>query len=654
MKTISATSKRRLLNLICVIVGTMMLYRGLINLTQYPGNWERILLGPIFLGGVYGIYLMYRRKRIGFWIFTALNFLVGIWFIYILEDIWSHHVLPHIVFSAIFLPFYCDMEPGSGRLGQFLGKSGRRLVNIEIITRLIIALPWLHKLVNRLIIDGLVSIVRTRPHPWSTVHDYVSWRGLTDRNWSARHMPPTDAPHSGKPAPKDLAALFSRGTRPQAHCPKSTLLFPTFAQYLTDGFIRTVSDQSDPDFFKKNTSNHQIDLCPLYGRTVEQTQVLRVNNPQRQDFGKLKSQMIGDEEFAPYLFLNGKPDPQFTTLDEPLGLDDILKQCNSSDPKIKNHAILRRDHLFAFGGDRVNSVPQASMLNTLLLREHNRLAGEFVTRNPEWDDDRVFETARNVVIVEFIKIVVEEYINHIAPLRLPLMADPSIAWQAPWNKPNWITTEFSLLYRWHSLIPDTVTWGGSDYPVELTFMNNLPLINGGMLQGFLDMSAQKAGALGPFNTNKSLVERIEVPSIEQGRACQLQSFVNYQGYIQRTPPASFAELSSDPAVVQLLDTLYDGRIEDMDYYIGLFAEDRIENSPLPQTILTMVAIDAFSQALTNPLLSEHVFNSETFSDYGWEQLRGVSCLADLLARNSSASPEQLRDVHMTRRDWRFK
>lgn len=101
--------RRPLLQLTCLLVGTMMFYRGLLNLFGYPSEWmflfpaywERFWLGPIFMGGVFGIVLMWRELRIGWWIFTALNFLVGYWFIFILEDIWQHHVMPHIVFSEI-------------------------------------------------------------------------------------------------------------------------------------------------------------------------------------------------------------------------------------------------------------------------------------------------------------------------------------------------------------------------------------------------------------------------------------------------------------------------------------------------------------------------------------------------------------------------
>ena len=41
------------------------------------------------------------------------------------------------------------------------------------------------------------------------------------------------------------------------------------------------------------------------------------------------------------------------------------------------------------------------------------MADELDARNPLWDDERVFQTARNILIPMFIKIVIEQYINHI-------------------------------------------------------------------------------------------------------------------------------------------------------------------------------------------------------------------------------------------------
>lgn len=491
---------------------------------------------------------------------------------------------------------------------------------------------------NKWAINRVVKRARFRPHPLSTKHDYVSWAGLTDRRWSGRHLPP--AARDNPPDVDELMVLFERDEAGQRLCPKSTCLFPAFAQYLTDGFIRTESEDLTPDGedhndrLKRNTSNHEIDMCTLYGRTDLQTQALRLKSHASGEKGRLKSQMIGDEEFPPFLFRDGALDPQFADLDRPLGSSDLDQD--------------RLDKLFAVGGDRVNSVPQVAMINTLFLREHNRLAGEIEAAHGNWDDDRIFETARNTVIVLFIKIVVEDYINHISPMPFSLRADPAVAWGAAWNMPNWITTEFSLLYRWHALIPDQITWGGQAYPVHKTFMRNALLLDGGLAQAFADMSAARAGELGPRNTAQALL-KVEKASVEQDRHCALASFSDYCAYLGQARPGRFSDISSDSTVQRALAAHYD-HPRDVDFHVGLFCQDRVTNSPLPPLVLMFVALDAFSQALTNPLLSKHVFKRSTFSAPGWTAIKQTKTLADVLERNTAGGFGDAF-VGMTRAGW---
>jgi len=509
------------------------------------------------------------------------------------------------------------------------------------------AVPPLAAHVNRILIDRTVKNARSRPHPWSTVQPYTSWTGLTDRTWSGRHLP-AKPPVGELPPVEAVATLFARPEgRPADLDGKSTCLFPAFAQYLTDGFIRTLTEPlatrlhgdgvPDDELFKRTTSNHHIDLCPLYGRTRPQTAALRRNSETPGERGRLQSQTIDGEEYAPFLYRDGALDPQFAVLDPVLGTSDSLPEA-------------KRATLFAFGGDRVNSVPQVAMINTLLLREHNRLAGEIERRNPDWDDTRVFETARNVVIVLFIKLVVEEYINHISPKNFNIRADPRAAWHAVWNKPNCITTEFSLLYRWHALIPDEIRWGGETLPVGQTFLDQSVLLRGGLLAAFRDISATPATRLGLFNTTKRLVH-VEERSIRQGRACQLATYSDYRHYVGLKRPQRFEDVTGDAEAARRLREAY-GSVDRIEFFVGLFAEDREVNSPLPPLILRFVAIDAFSQALTNPLLSEHVFKPETFSQYGWETIQTTATLRDILARNI---PGEIGDtfVGMTLPDWEY-
>ena len=461
----AAQQRKTLLAITCSIIGVIVLYQAMTHATQFPGNAARLLLVPVFLGCLFGIYQMWREQQEGWWIFTVLSVFAGLWSVIVLDLSWSRQLWFILVFPAIFRLFYKQMKKSRRvelllrRILGWIGDKLMGLLNIQWIVDLIEKVPPLDALINRIVINRIVNQVRNRPHPFSTKSDYTSWSSLTDTEWSARHLGPSPVDQDSLPSWEDIQGLFARTGESQRLCPKSTCLFPSFAQYLTDGFIRTTTDEKDPDRLKRNTSNHNIDLCPLYGRTAAQTAALRVSAPGAEDRGKLKSQFLDGEEFAPFLFDGDAIKKEFAILDEPLGLENLNKAIKSGTEEVAARVRAKRGRLFAFGGDRANSVPQTAMINTLLLREHNRLATELGQRNPDWDDDRVFETARNIVVVQFIKIVVEDYINHIAPTAYRIKADPKAAWGAKWNRPNWITTEFSLLYRWHALIPDQITWG---------------------------------------------------------------------------------------------------------------------------------------------------------------------------------------------------
>lgn len=507
--------------------------------------------------------------------------------------------------------------------------------------------PSLHRFVNKLMINSVVSGVRARPHPWSTKHAYTSWDSLSDKTWSGRHLPESKV-DSFKSTAEELAKLFEMDGE-QKLSDKSTCLFPAFAQHLTDGFIRTVMPHStdvDDEARLKNTSNHDIDLSPLYGRTSKQTDALRQKSNTQGEKGRLKTQRLQPEgqteyeEFAPFLFKEDGEfsDPAFRDLDPPLGLS-----------KINNIPALKLS-LFAFGGDRANAAPQVSMINTLLLREHNRIAGKLEKENLEWDDERVFQTARNALIALYIKVVVEDYINHISPRRLPFLADPKVAWTANWNRPNWITTEFSLLYRWHSLVPMKVTWGGKDYDTRETILNNQPFIQNGLKRSLLEVSSQPAAQLGVMNTAPSLLP-LEEAAIKQGRFARLQSYNQYRDYVSLPNTNCFENISSNPKVVQFLKDHYDS-VDDVEFYSGMFAEDLTVNSPLPELLISFVGLDAFTQALTNPLLSKPVFTQKelVFGKAGWQAIVETATVRDIVIRNCGALAED-EFVGMTQPAW---
>ena len=500
------------------------------------------------------------------------------------------------------------------------------LTNFGPVWRLLQGSGWLRRKVNRALTNRAILKTSTRPYAFSCAGDYTSWEALTDRTFNSRHLPPDPDQDSGRPSPEEAGKLFER-RGPARLCPKSTVLFAYFAQWFTDGFLR--SDRREPRDLRKNTSNHEIDLSQLYGLNREITSLIRSGHG-----GLLKSQVINGEEYPPYLCEGGEKKPEFE------GLQVFRWEILTPE---------QRDQLFAMGGDRGNSQIGYVMMNVLFFREHNRVARLLAQKYPAWDDERLFQTARNVLIVLLIKVVIEEYINHIAPYHFKFSVDPSAFPNEKWYRPNWMAIEFNLLYRWHSLIPDDFVLGGETVPIGNTMWNTKQVTERGLGAVLEDSSRQPAGQVGLFNTNRFLLET-EAHSVLTCRKLQLASYNAYRACCNFPRATEFDQISGNPEVQEALRRLY-GHPDRIDYYVGLFAEDPRPNSVLPSLIGRLVGIDAFSQALTNPLLAPNVYKKETFSPLGMEIIEETRTLSDILHRNQPAgAPRHL--VTMTRTDWK--
>jgi prostaglandin-endoperoxide synthase 2 len=474
---------------------------------------------------------------------------------------------------------------------------------------------FLRRWINRTLINSDILKLRPRPAALSTMAPYTSWASLTDRTYSGRHLPPVVHKDGELPPIKDVLALFERPKTGMKPSDKSTVLFPYFAQWFTDGFLRT-----DYQFPLKNTSNHDIDLSNLYGLTRADTLILR----SRVD-GKLKSQMINGEEYPPYYYENGQPVPAYTKLPMAYLLPRFEQILGRSPLDTK---------LFAVGGDRVNSQIGFSAMNVLFMREHNRICDVLKQKVGLRDDDQLFETARNVMIVLLIKIVIGEYINHIAPYNFKFSLQAGVFEDQRWYRQNWMAIEFNLLYRWHGLVPDSYQIGGKPVSLDATLFHNDLLLNRGLGGLLADASAQRAGEIGLFNVPTALMW-VEELSIRLGREAQLASYNDYRELCQFPRVTSFDQISSDPAVQAALKNVY-GHVDKIEYYPGIFAENIRVNSALPSLIGRLVGIDAFSQALTNPLLSINVYHEKTFTRAGLEIIESTESLTDVLNRNLPA------------------
>lgn len=495
-------------------------------------------------------------------------------------------------------------------------------------------IPRLRTAASRYAINKFANAAPPRPHPYSMAAEYTTWESLTDRSFSGRHLPVRTTGTEDLPSAKEVADLFRRGDN-EIKSTDTSVTFVFFAQWFTDSFLRT--DRTNLD---KNTSPHEIDLCQIYGLSAEKTKRLR----SRRD-GRLKSQLIDGEEYPPNLFELREPGgplvikEEFRGLhDEEYLLDEILRGCPDE----------RKDSVFAVGLEHGNSTIGHTMLDTIFLREHNRVAGVLKDKHPEWkdddgnaDDERLFQTTRNIMIVLLLKLVVEEYIKHIGPFDFPVEMVRGIADEEPWNRANRGAIEFNLLYRWHPLAPDWIGEGANRLEAKDFLSNNPLVISRGIESLIAQCSHERSGKIGLFNTPHYLSERMDpnVASVEERtvtlmRHARLRTFNEYRKYFGIKPMRSFEELTENIELQNRLRELY-GHIDNLEWYVGIFAEDYPDYMMMGWTMTVMVAHDAFTQALTNPLLAKEVFNVNTFTQTGMDIIDDTRSLEQIIKRNAT-------------------
>ena len=194
------------------------------------------------------------------------------------------------------------------------------------------------------------------------------------------------------------------------------------------------------------------------------------------------------------------------------------------------------------------------------------------------------------------------------------------------------------------LVPDVIG-EGPDTLNPTDFRNNNPLVISRGIEALVtQFSRERAGKIGLLNTPDFLVDRKSNPvdseerTINLMREARLRSFNDYREAFGLKRLASFNQLTANADVRHRLETLY-GDIDNLEWYVGIFAEDYPDYRMMGELLTTMVAHDAFTQALTNPLLARNVFNEQTFSKVGMKIIEHTHSLQQIIARNSKTPAE---------------
>ena len=264
------------------------------------------------------------------------------------------------------------------------------------------------------------------------------------------------------------------------------------------------------------------------------------------------------------------------------------------------------DGNFVAGDVRVNEQTGLTVMHTIWMREHNRIADELQALNPQWDREELFQTARKIVGAEIQKITYKDY--------LPLLLGENVFNELIGNYieynsainpgvPNGFTT---AAYRFgHSQIRPTFDRLDESYnptdagPLNLTdafFNPSQYAASGGtdpILRGLVSNSARKVDEFLNDVLTNHLFQAGSFPgldlaslNIQRGRAHGLPPYMIWKRWAQRTCNVS-SDFENQLTFIRLLQTY--GSLETVDLWVGGLAEERLPGSLVGATFACIIA-----------------------------------------------------------------
>jgi hypothetical protein len=290
-----------------------------------------------------------------------------------------------------------------------------------------------------------------------------------------------------------------------------------------------------------------------------------------------------------------------------------------SPPTMQNGGGSPTSQLFATGDVRGNENLELTALQTLFVRNHNKIAAELQSDHPDWSDEQLFQEARKINIADYQSIIYNEWI----PAVLGSKALPAYTGFNPSVNPT-IANEFSTVaFRFgHSLLSSDierhtnlgldiadVSSGGSSISLaedffDPTLLNPSGVVDpvtghmssdiGAVLKGSADGNAQAMDVMAIsdvrnllFGTSGSGGQDLIARDIQRGRDNGLPDYNTMRVAYGLPEVTSFSQITSNVQVQKELQQAY-GSVNNIDAFEGGLAEDHVKGSdvgPLFQAIM---------------------------------------------------------------------
>jgi hypothetical protein len=359
-----------------------------------------------------------------------------------------------------------------------------------------------------------------------------------------------------------------------------------------------------------------IDASNVYGSSDERASALRTLD----GTGKLRT---SDGDYLPYNF-------------------DGYANAGGDDPS-----------LYLAGDPRANEQIGLTVMHTLFVREHNRIATNLARSQPNWSGERIYEKARQLVGAQMQAITYNEFL----PALLGTNALAPYNGYQPQRNPNIVTEFSSAAYRFgHSALSPQLL--RLDAQGNESAYGHLPLRNAffapyrmtsedsmdSLLRGLASQLCQKIDPyviddVRNFLFGDPLAGGFDLVTlnIQRGRDHGLPSYNDTRRQLGLSAAGDFSDITQNEDLQQRLAAAY-ATVEDIDLWVGGLAEDNEPRAHVGELFFRIIK-DQF-EALRD---GDRFWYELTLNARERERIESTR-LSDIIKRNTGVGEELQTDV----------
>ena len=313
--------------------------------------------------------------------------------------------------------------------------------------------------------------------------------------------------------------------------------------------------------------------------------------------------------------------------------------------------------LFVAGDVRANEQLGLTVMHTLFVREHNRLAGAIAAAGDSMSGDDIYEMARRLVAAQMQIITYEEFL----PLLLGEDALPPYRGYDERTDARIANVFSTAAFRLgHSMLSDTLLRLDAEgnaiapghLPLRDAFFAPATIAEQGGIEPLLrGLAAQVCQTIDSFVVDDVRNFLFGAPgaggfdlvslNIQRGRDHGLPGFNALRTGLGLAPRAGFAEITTSLALQDRLASVY-ASVDDVDPWVGGLAEDPVAGSMLGETFHTIVR-----RQFVRLRDGDRFWYERSLSDAERAMVAGVR-LADVIRRNTTIDQEIDDNVFVVR------